>query len=85
MKKVKGWLLDTHALLWMLYGDKRLSAAAAKAIDGDRLLYVSVASFWEIAIKQGSKRFDFEIDPSWDELFQNELKRIRVVELSTLP
>jgi PIN domain nuclease of toxin-antitoxin system len=21
---VTGWLLDTHALLWMLHGDKRL-------------------------------------------------------------
>ncbi len=26
---VTGWLLDTHALLWMLHGDKRLSKRAA--------------------------------------------------------
>ena len=28
---VTGWLLDTHALLWMLHGDKRLSKKAAQA------------------------------------------------------
>lgn len=78
MKKVKGWLLDTHALLWMLYGDQRLSVPATEAIDGDLLLYASVASFWEIAIKQGSKGFDFEIESTWDESFQIELKRIGV-------
>ncbi len=26
---VTGWLLDTHALLWTLHGDKRLSKRAA--------------------------------------------------------
>lgn len=70
--------MDTHTLLWMLYGDQRLSVPAAEAIDGDLLLYASVASFWEIAIKQGSKGFDFEIESTWDESFQIELKRIGV-------
>lgn len=48
---VTGWLLDTHALLWMLHGDKRLSKAAIQVIDGKLPLYHSSASFWEIAIK----------------------------------
>lgn len=34
---VYGWLVDTHALLWMLYGDKRLSPKARKIIDGGLL------------------------------------------------
>lgn len=45
-------LLDTHALLWFLAGDARLSTPARVAIEnmGNTRLF-SVASAWEIAIK----------------------------------
>ena len=49
---VTGCLLDTHALLWMLHGDKRLSKKAAHTIDGKLPLHHSSVSFWEIAIKR---------------------------------
>lgn len=79
---VAGWLLDTHALLWMLHGDKRLSKPAAQAIDGKLPLYHSSASFWEIAIKLSGKRFDFEITGDWNQIYPDELKRIGVPLLS---
>lgn len=45
-------LLDTHALLWWLDGDERLSAPARAAIaDPSRAVMVSAASAWEIANK----------------------------------
>ena len=45
-------LLDTHALLWWLDGDERLSAAARVAIaEPDRPVLVSAASAWEITTK----------------------------------
>jgi PIN domain nuclease of toxin-antitoxin system len=45
-------LLDTHALLWWLDGDERLSETARAAIgDPDRTVFVSAASAWEIATK----------------------------------
>ena len=45
-------LLDTHALLWWLDGDRRLSRKARAAIgDEDNALFVSAASAWEIATK----------------------------------
>ncbi len=45
-------LLDTHALLWWLVGDDRLSVAARAAIgDEANLVYVSAASAWEVATK----------------------------------
>jgi PIN domain nuclease of toxin-antitoxin system len=45
-------LLDTHALLWWLAGDKSLSATARTAIsDPDNEIFVSAASAWEIATK----------------------------------
>ena len=45
-------LLDTHALLWWLAGDKQLSATARWAIeDEDNPVFVSAASAWEISTK----------------------------------
>jgi len=45
-------LLDTHTVLWWFANDS-LSAEASGAIaDPENLAYVSVASIWEISIKQ---------------------------------
>jgi PIN domain nuclease of toxin-antitoxin system len=45
-------LLDTHALLWWLDGDPRLSETARAAIGEEvNTVYVSAASAWEIATK----------------------------------
>ena len=45
-------LLDTHAFLWFIMGDAKLSSAARKAIENvAHEKYVSVVSAWEIAIK----------------------------------
>ncbi|MGD9814659.1 MAG: type II toxin-antitoxin system VapC family toxin [Hyphomonadaceae bacterium] len=45
-------LLDTHALLWWLEGDPRLSKRARSAMSaaGERVL-VSAASAWECSVK----------------------------------
>jgi len=45
-------LLDTHAFLWFVAGDKRLSLRARRAIEADDALpLLSAASVWEMAIK----------------------------------
>ncbi len=45
-------LLDTHALLWWLLDDARLSAKARKAIaDPAALIFISAASAWELSVK----------------------------------
>lgn len=58
-------LLDTHLLLWAAAGEsRRLSAAATRLLeDPDNDLFFSAASLWEIAIKHGRRRSDFEVDP----------------------
>jgi PIN domain nuclease of toxin-antitoxin system len=49
---VKGYLLDTHALLWWWTDASGLSLQARAAIqENDRPIYVSAAVVWEIAIK----------------------------------
>ena len=45
-------LLDTHAFLWWLAGNTRLSMSARRAVeDPDNDVIVSAASAWEIATK----------------------------------
>lgn len=45
-------LLDTHALLWWLAGDRQLSVKARRVIaDQQHEVYVSAASAWEVATK----------------------------------
>ncbi len=47
-----GVLLDTHALIWWLDDDPRLSHVARVAIaDPENVVYVSAASAWEMATK----------------------------------
>jgi PIN domain nuclease of toxin-antitoxin system len=57
-------LLDTHLLIWIAGPSERLPTAVREVVDGDEYeLYFSVASLWEIAIKNSLGRADFEVDP----------------------
>jgi PIN domain nuclease of toxin-antitoxin system len=56
------YLLDTHALIWFLNGDKDLSSKARKAIESaDAINFVSIASLWEIAIKISLERLELKM------------------------
>jgi PIN domain nuclease of toxin-antitoxin system len=57
-------LLDTHVLLWAAGEPTKLSKAARAMIDdeGNELLF-SVGSLWEVSIKRGLGRKDFNADP----------------------
>lgn len=45
-------LLDTHAALWFVSGDQRLSEAAKSHLtDGTNVVLLSAAVVWEVAIK----------------------------------
>ena len=57
-------LLDTHLLLWAAGEPNRLSTAALRLIDNRaNELFFSAASIWEVAIKRGLGRTDFQADP----------------------
>ena len=60
MKSIRPWdismeyLLDTHTLIWALCDPNKLSAEVQNIIsDEDNKIFVSIASLWEIAIKNG--------------------------------
>jgi PIN domain nuclease of toxin-antitoxin system len=56
-------LLDTHVLLWAAGRPARLSAKLRASIEdpGNEILF-SAASLWEIVIKRGLGREDFQVD-----------------------
>lgn len=56
-------LLDTHLLLWAAESVERVpSDARALMADPENELLFSAASLWEIAIKRGLNRPDFQVD-----------------------
>ncbi len=57
-------LLDTHLLIWAADSVNHLPADARALLESpENALYFSVASLWEIAIKHGLHRPDFQVDP----------------------
>jgi PIN domain nuclease of toxin-antitoxin system len=57
---VNFFLLDTHVLLWWLFGDAKLSKRAIEAIKSpDARVFVSSVSAWEISIKYHLRKLPY--------------------------
>lgn len=54
------YLLDTCALIWLLSNYSLLSEKSRSAIESADIAYISVASLWEIAIKQGNGKLNLQ-------------------------
>lgn len=53
-------LLDTHTFIWFFKGDRKLSNTAITLIDNeDNEKFISMASMWEMAIKESIGKSDF--------------------------
>lgn len=56
-------LIDTHVLLWSALSPHILPPLLAQMIDDKaNAIFVSSASIWEVAIKSGINRPDFQVD-----------------------
>ncbi|MBX2999168.1 MAG: type II toxin-antitoxin system VapC family toxin [Caldilineaceae bacterium] len=65
-------LLDTHTLLWFIFGDLRLSPKARAMIaDGSNTVLLSTATLWEIAIKVSLSKL--ELQCSYEEFLRRTL------------
>ncbi len=75
-------LLDTHAFLWWITDDERLSGKARDIIvDGGNELFFSAASGWEIAIKAGLGRLELPGNPARfiaDQLSRNAFRTLPI-------
>lgn len=67
-------LLDTHAFLWYYSGSSNLSPNAKLAIENpENDFFVSMASLWEIAIKNGLGKLD--LDAPLDTFFKDIVQK----------
>ena len=86
-------LLDTHAFLWFLGGNPELSERARTLIeDTQNEIYISIASFWEIAIKNslGKLTLDVPFVELKTEAIKNSFQILPItfedtLQLNTLP
>ena len=65
-------LLDTHALLWLISDDNRLSEKARSTfLDQKNKLFFSAAGFWEISIKVSIGKL--KLKKNWIKILEEEL------------
>jgi PIN domain nuclease of toxin-antitoxin system len=76
------YLLDTHTFLWFISGHKQLPESVVKKIeDISEPCYISIASFWEIAIKIQIGKLKIEI--SLEELYRfAEINQIEIISIN---
>ncbi len=64
-------LLDTHVFLWLNADDPKLTSKARKLIDEAQEVFVSSASFWELAIKISRGDLAADLDDLKAALYSN--------------
>jgi len=68
-------LLDTHALIWFLEDDPKLSRTARAAIsDAGNQSYISDATAWEAGIKHALSKLKLPV--AYEELFPGRLEAL---------
>ena len=74
------YLLDTHAIIWAITDEKKLSSKSKALIENkSNKCFVSIVSFWEIGIKCSLGRLELKTD--LDDIF----KIIEQAGFETLP
>jgi PIN domain nuclease of toxin-antitoxin system len=77
-------LLDTHTFLWFINGDKALSSPAKEIMENaENILYLSVASLWEMAIKISLGRL--EAPYPFDKFIEIQLRENSITLLQITP
>ncbi|MEQ1889273.1 MAG: type II toxin-antitoxin system VapC family toxin [Alphaproteobacteria bacterium] len=54
-------LLDTNVLLWALAGSPRIRQVSGLILGADTEVYVSTASWWEVAVKASAGKIDADV------------------------
>ncbi len=77
-------LLDTHAFLWLISADARLSRKAVDVfLDKKTNLFLSIASYWEICVKISLGKLELRSD--WPEKIEKEINVNRIQLLPIKP
>lgn len=77
-------LIDTHILIWILIDDPKLTPKARKLLDKADEIYISTASFWEMAIKQNLGKLDLQLEQVIEECQNLGIQELPVTAEHTL-
>jgi PIN domain nuclease of toxin-antitoxin system len=72
-------LLDTHAFIWLVEDDPKLPSSTKDRIEASDRVFVSIISFWEIAIKLKKAKIFLFCD------FNDIESRFKTTDLELLP
>ncbi|HWX45691.1 MAG TPA: type II toxin-antitoxin system VapC family toxin [Solirubrobacteraceae bacterium] len=73
-------IVDTHAALWFLEGDRRLSRAARRVIEDDRAeRLLSAVSVIEVAVKRRLGKLDMSAD-FYEAMYRQGLRGLPVTD-----
>lgn len=74
------YLLDTHALIWFLENNSSLDIKAKTIIEDEKnKIFISVASFWEMAIKIQLGKLTLTYN------LEEVIKEAKILSIETLP
>lgn len=75
------YLLDTHTLIWLLNGNDNIPTKLIELIEAPKTeIFVSIISFWEIAIKKSLGKLDI-VDSTEKILKETESAGIKILEI----
>jgi PIN domain nuclease of toxin-antitoxin system len=66
-------LLDSHALIWLLFNPSRLGPESHEVLVRDGTVLVSKASLWELAIKEKAGKLPYQLGPLTSSIEQSGL------------
>lgn len=59
---MKNLLIDSHELVWILYEPDRINSRVSKELAEADMIYVSIASLWELALKHYKGKLAYKPD-----------------------
>ncbi len=77
---MNAYLVDSHTLLWAVGDPGQLSPTVSRVLaDSDHRIFVSVATLWELSIKQNVGKLTVP-DGFFDSLFQVGYERLAILD-----
>jgi PIN domain nuclease of toxin-antitoxin system len=78
-------LLDSHAFLWWLAEDPKLSAGARQVVaDPASIVYVSAATIWELSVKAALGKLDLDGADLVAEIEENDFVELPITARHSL-
>lgn len=75
---MKNLLLDSHELIWILYEPEKINKKTKDFIGVASLVYISIASIWELAVKHYNGKLAYSPEEFLGEIERAGIKIIQI-------